>query len=128
MFRIKPLLAVVSLVLLFFSGCDLFSNKPEINVEQAIDDAVAWANATRLTVEVYYPESWGRSPQLGPLSSGSARRGFPFTVEFTVSAAHGFAGWRAYRTAGLGDKSQAALYAGEQRVTPETQGERIKNS
>jgi hypothetical protein len=30
-------------------------------------------------------------------------------VEFTVSAAYGFAGWRAYRTADLGGKGQAAL-------------------
>jgi hypothetical protein len=60
---------------------------------------------------VYYPESWGRSPQFGVLGSGSARQGFPFTVEFTVSAAYGFTEWRAYRTVELGDKSQDALDA-----------------
>jgi hypothetical protein len=65
----------------------------------------------RLTVEVYLPENWGRGPQFGTLPSDGVRQGFPFTVEFTVSAAYGFAGWRAYRTAGLGDKSQAALEA-----------------
>jgi hypothetical protein len=113
---------------LSFLGCDLLSNKSEIDVEQAIDDTVAWANAARLTVEVYYPESWGRSPQFGPLSSGSARQGFPFTVEFTVSAAYGFAGWRAYRTADLGDKSQAALNsaapltAAEAAISGDTEG------
>jgi hypothetical protein len=42
--------------------------------------------------EVYYPESWGRSPRFGQLNSGNARKGFPFTVEFTVSTAYGFAG------------------------------------
>jgi hypothetical protein len=101
--------AVIVLASLSFLGCDLLNNKPEIDLEQTIDDTVAWANAARLTVEVYYPESWGRSPQFGPLSSDNARQGFPFTVEFTVSAAYGFAGWRAYRTGDLGDKSQAAL-------------------
>jgi hypothetical protein len=50
------------------------------------------AGAAQLAVEVYYPES--RSPQYGVLSS--IRQGFPFTV----SAAYGFAGWLAYRTAG----------------------------
>jgi hypothetical protein len=91
------------------TGCDLFNNKPEIDVEQVMDEAIAYANAAQLTVEVYYPESWGRSPQFGPLSSDSARQGFPFTVEFTVSAAYGFSAWRAYRTGDLGNKGEAAL-------------------
>ncbi|MDR2136040.1 MAG: hypothetical protein LBO76_05430, partial [Treponema sp.] len=93
---------VLALVL---AGCDLLMNKPEALIEQAIDSAVAYANAPRLTVEVYYPESWGRSPQFGFLNSDVTRQGFPFTVEFTVSAIYGFTGWRAYRTADLGNKT-----------------------
>jgi hypothetical protein len=34
----------------------------------------------------------------------SVRLDFPFTVEFTVSAAYGFSEWRAYRTADLGSR------------------------
>jgi hypothetical protein len=60
-------------------------------------------------VEVYFPDYWGRSPQLGKLSG--VRQGFPFSVEFTVSESYAFTEWRAYRTAGLGDKSPAALEA-----------------
>ncbi|MDR1175298.1 MAG: hypothetical protein LBK83_07510 [Treponema sp.] len=94
-------------VCLAVAACDLLSNKPEIDLERAIDDAVAYANAARLTVEVSYPGDWGRSPQFGTLPSESVRQGFPFTVDFTVSAAYGFAGWRAYRTSDLHGTDQA---------------------
>jgi hypothetical protein len=69
------------------------NNKPEINVERAIDEAAAYANAARLTVEVYYPENWGRSPQFGPLGSGMMSRRFsiipgtiPFSPHFTLNS------------------------------------------
>jgi hypothetical protein len=109
---------VLSLTL---AGCDLLVNKPEIDMEQALDKGIAYANAARLTAEVYYPESWGRSPQFGPLNPDDVRQGFPFTVEFTVSAAYGFTEWRAYRTAELGNKNQAAL----ERAAPLTAAEAV---
>ncbi|MDR2110612.1 MAG: hypothetical protein LBP32_04825, partial [Spirochaetaceae bacterium] len=108
--RTAPLIGALFLSLVL-AGCDLFINKPEIDLEEALNTTISYANAARLTVEVYYPENWGRSPQFGPLNPDSARQGFPFTVEFSVSAAYGFAGWRAYRTSTLGNKSQAALAA-----------------
>ena len=48
----RPVLVVLFLAFLFFSGCDLLDNKPEIGLEETIDDAIAWANASRLTVRV----------------------------------------------------------------------------
>jgi hypothetical protein len=50
------------LVVLFLAVCDLLNNKPEIDLEKTMDAEIAYANAAQLTVEVYYPESWGRSP------------------------------------------------------------------
>jgi hypothetical protein len=76
----------------------LLSNKPEIDVEKAIDDAVAWANAERLAVTVEYLTEWGFSPQRGTGKAGDTRKGFAFTVEFTPSAAYGFEQWIALPT------------------------------
>jgi hypothetical protein len=44
---------------LVLTGCDLFLNKPENDLEKEIDEAVAWGNATRLDVLVDFPEGWG---------------------------------------------------------------------
>ena len=43
MSRIGLVLAVLSLVFLFFSNCDLLVNKPEIDLEKAMDMEIAWA-------------------------------------------------------------------------------------
>ncbi|MDR1315832.1 MAG: hypothetical protein LBK13_03065, partial [Spirochaetales bacterium] len=66
-----------------FSGCDLL-NAPEIDIGDHIDEAVAWANATRLTVRVEYPADWGSSnPAQGTITPArDIRRGFPFDLEF----------------------------------------------
>jgi hypothetical protein len=56
------LTAAIAAVLVFFSlgACDLLTNKLEIDVEKAMDEAVAYANAALLTVEVYYPRYGGQ--------------------------------------------------------------------
>jgi ABC-type proline/glycine betaine transport system permease subunit len=51
-FGTRPVLAVLFLAFLFFSGCDLLNNKPEIDVERAIDGVVAYANAPVIPVTV----------------------------------------------------------------------------
>jgi hypothetical protein len=89
-------------VFLVFSGCDLLNNKPEIDLERAIDETIAWANAERLTVSVAYLDTWGSSnPTKGTITSIDIRKGFPFDLEFSPSAAYAFLEWRAYRTAAL---------------------------
>jgi hypothetical protein len=95
-------LIVAALVLsLVLAGCDLLSNKPEIDLEKAMDEAIAYANAARLTVTVAVPDGWGFSPQQGTNRAGDTRRGFPFDVEFTPAPAYAFLEWRAYRTSVL---------------------------
>jgi hypothetical protein len=76
-----PVIGALALSLAL-AGCDLLNNKPETDLERTMDAKIAYANATRFSVEVYYPESWGRIPQFGVLPSGSARQGFPFTYEW----------------------------------------------
>jgi hypothetical protein len=47
--------ALLFLCAFVLTGCDLFLNKPETDLGKKIDNAVAWANAERLTVRVDYP-------------------------------------------------------------------------
>jgi hypothetical protein len=82
---------------LLFLGCDLLNNKPEIDLETAMDAEIAWANAARLTVTVEYSSDWGYSPQRGTGKAGDTRLGFAFTVEFTPAAEYGFERWIAVR-------------------------------
>ena len=35
--------------------CNLFNNLPETDLEKKMDEEIAWANAARLTVSVYFP-------------------------------------------------------------------------
>jgi formylglycine-generating enzyme required for sulfatase activity len=121
--------AALIVVSLSFFGCDLLSNKPEIDLEKAIDDTVAYANAARLTVAVAAPGGWGTSnPPAGMVTSIDIRQGYPFTVEFAPGAAYGFIEWRAYRTSVLDGlpgwtvnpeilDDAAALGGGEAEVT-----------
>ncbi|MDR0623656.1 MAG: hypothetical protein LBG10_04435, partial [Treponema sp.] len=95
---------LIAVVLIFFSfgACDLLINKPEIDLEKTMDAEIAWANAPRLTVGLSYPDEWGGSnPPRGTITSLDIRKGFPFDVEFTPSAAYSVLGWRAYRTSAL---------------------------
>jgi hypothetical protein len=89
--------AAFIVVSLLFLGCDLLNNKPEIDLETAMDAEVAWANAERLTVTVEYSSDWGYSPQRGTGKAGDTRLGFAFTVEFTPAAEYGFERWIAVR-------------------------------
>jgi hypothetical protein len=95
----ETLQAALIVASLSFFGCDLLNNKPEIDLEKAIDDTVAYANAARLTVTLAIPDGWGASNT--PVSTIDIRKGHGFNLEFSPSAAYSFAGWRAYRTAVL---------------------------
>jgi hypothetical protein len=52
--RFKPLFFTVAVTAFCLAAvsCDLFSNKPEIDLEEALDEAVRIANAPVLNVEV----------------------------------------------------------------------------
>jgi hypothetical protein len=101
----KPALPLPALFLLAalmalaaFSGCDLLNNKPEIDLEKALDDEIVWANAARLTVRMEYPADWGSSnPAQGTITPArDIRRGFPFDLEFNPGGIYSFFEWRAY--------------------------------
>jgi hypothetical protein len=94
---------ILSVMLFTFSGCDLFFNKPEMDMGRRIDDAVAYANAADIQVIV-------RSKNVeegisSPNGQVAAKQGYPITVQFAVSADYAFIEWEAvtnfsaYRTA-----------------------------
>jgi hypothetical protein len=86
-------LIIGALVLsLAVAGCDLLSNKPEIDVEQAIDDAVREANAPVINVEVSRTMA-GISNPIGSLAG--IKQGIPFRLNFSVNPNYGFIRWAA---------------------------------
>jgi hypothetical protein len=89
----------LTVVFIGLAGCDLL-NKPETDMGDLIDEAVAWANAARLTVSVDYIGEWGGSnPVRGTITPAmDIRKGYEFEIEFTPNAAYSFQGWRAYKT------------------------------
>ena len=52
----KPTIILIAACFLLIVSCELFNYLPENNLEKKMDDAVAWANADKLTVHVAYPE------------------------------------------------------------------------
>ena len=46
-------------------SCSLFNAPQQDDYFKKIDEEIAWANATRLTVNVAFPPEWGGSPQAG---------------------------------------------------------------
>jgi hypothetical protein len=83
----------VALVLcLILAGCDLLSDKPEIDVEKAIDDAVRIANAPVLNVEVDEGGMGTASPR-GTLSG--IKQGVPFQLNYQTGGNYPFYGWQA---------------------------------
>jgi hypothetical protein len=77
---------------LILAGCDLLSNKPEIDVEKAIDDAVRIANAPVLNVEVDEGGMGTASPR-GTLSG--IKQGVPFQLNYQTGGNYPFYGWQA---------------------------------
>ena len=62
------------LCLLLFVSCSLFNNIEETDIEKKMDEAIAWAKAPKLTVQLAFPSKWGFSnPQQGTLTSVSWR-------------------------------------------------------
>ncbi|MDR0624309.1 MAG: hypothetical protein LBG10_07745 [Treponema sp.] len=93
---------VLSLV---WGGCDLLSNKPEIDVEKAIDNAVWIANAPVLNVEVDEGGMGTASPR-GILSG--IKQGVPFQLNYQVNSSYPYYGWQA-RLEGSGGGSPYIL-------------------
>ena len=82
----------LGLVSLGFLACDNFITESQVKKE--IEDAIAYANSSNITVTV--------SPLnnlQGQVTTGSvviAKIGYPFTVNFVVDDAYTFGGWAAY--------------------------------
>jgi hypothetical protein len=86
-----PMTALV--MLMAFSGCDLFNNKPEIDLEKKMDDAVAWANAP--WVPIYINEGGlGTANPRGTLNT-TVKKGYSFTLNFAPNSEYPFKGWQA---------------------------------
>ncbi|MDR1419060.1 MAG: hypothetical protein LBI86_01680 [Treponema sp.] len=73
-------------------SCDLLSNKSEIDVERAIDEAVRIANAPVINVEVARTIA-GISNPAGSLAG--IKQGVPFRINFSVNPNYGFIHWAA---------------------------------
>jgi hypothetical protein len=86
---------VIGVVVLSFAllSCDLLNNKPEIDLEEAIDAEVQIANAPVINVEVVRTMA-GISNPIGNLDG--IKQGVPFKVNFAVNPNFGFLGWKAF--------------------------------
>ena len=105
----------------------MFNNLPETNLEKKMDEAVAWANAPRLTVTVAYPLEWGFSPQSGQNQCRDnnrpneiPRRGYPFAVQFDPNVVYGDARWEAYLTGDL--PADSSWYISSSSITETLKG------
>ena len=102
-----PLFFLFAICSLLFVSCNLFSVPADPNYFDKIDEEIAWANAAKLTVTLVNPLEWGSSPQAGTGACRDDKRdaaprvAYPFTLQFTPSAAYGDAQWRAYKTSDL---------------------------
>jgi hypothetical protein len=79
--------------LLLFGACDLLNNKPEIDLEQAMDAEVAWANAPYVPVRVEEGSLGTASPR-GTLDA-SVKLGYSFLVNYAPKSEYPFRGWQA---------------------------------
>jgi hypothetical protein len=107
----------VVFALLFSAGCDLLNNKPEIDVERAIDGAVAYANAAILPVTVDEGGMGTASPR-GTLTG--IKQGVPFTLNYSSFAEYGFLGWEAVLASAPGTKLNADKVEFDPADKPET--------
>ncbi|MDR1100469.1 MAG: hypothetical protein LBL28_08325, partial [Treponema sp.] len=93
----KPALPLPTLFFLAalaaFSGCDLLNNKPEIDLEKAIDDEIAWANAPFVPVRVEEGGLGTASPR-GALDT-AVKQGYSFSVNYVPKTEYPFRGWQA---------------------------------
>ncbi|MDR1222275.1 MAG: class II glutamine amidotransferase, partial [Tannerella sp.] len=76
-----------------FSGCDLLNNKPEIDLEKALDDEIAWANAPFVPVRVEEGGLGTASPR-GALDT-AVKQGYFFSVNYVPKTEYPFRGWQA---------------------------------
>jgi hypothetical protein len=79
--------------LLFFAGCDLLNNKPDIDLEQTMDAKIAWANAPYVPVRVEEGGLGTASPR-GVLDA-SVKLGYSFPVNYVPKSEYPFRGWQA---------------------------------
>ncbi|MDR2739156.1 MAG: hypothetical protein LBB68_04925 [Treponema sp.] len=87
-FGLAPAAAVFAVF--FMGACDLLSNKPDIDVEKAVDGAVRIANAPVLKVEV----DEGGMGTAGPRGTLSViKQGVPFQLNYQANSAYPFYGW-----------------------------------
>ena len=92
--KVHSLIKVVfiGLLSLGFIACDNFITESQVKKE--IEDAIAYANSSNITVTVSPLNNLH-----GQVTTGSvviAKIGYPFTVNFVVDDAYTFGGWAAY--------------------------------
>jgi hypothetical protein len=75
-----------------FTGCDLFGNKQEIDLEAAIDEKIKYANAPIIHVEVQENGTGTANPR-GAVQN--VKYEYPFRLVFNPYNDYGFLGWRA---------------------------------
>ncbi|GHV95574.1 hypothetical protein AGMMS50293_18940 [Spirochaetia bacterium] len=80
-----------AVVLLLLTACELFNNKPEVDLLKDVDDKIAYANAPFATISFgIIPGSLSAAPTEAPRQ----KVGYPFTVQATANSGYGFSGWR----------------------------------
>jgi hypothetical protein len=89
-----PRAALTALVFSFaLAGCDLLNNKPEVDVEKAMDREIAWANAPYVPVRVEEGGLGTASPR-GALDE-AVKLGYSFSVNYVPKSEYPFRGWQA---------------------------------
>ena len=92
--------SLLTVLCYLLSSCGLFNNMPEVDLEKKMDEAIAWANAAKLTITMAAPQGWINSsnPPAGTITTIDIRQGFAFSVECDPSAGYGFEQWLAFYT------------------------------
>lgn len=88
----STLIGALLLFITMAASCELFSEKPDIDVESAIDAKVKEANAAVINVEVQEGGTGIASPNGNLLG---IKLGVPFKLTFTSFNDFGFLGWQA---------------------------------
>jgi hypothetical protein len=108
---VSAVLAVSFPVFLFFCGCDLLLNKPEIDLENTMDAKIALANAPYVPVRIEEGGLGTASPR-GALDT-AVKLGYSFLLNYVPKSEYPFRGWQAKLEGGAGFLA-ARTVAGEE--------------
>jgi formylglycine-generating enzyme required for sulfatase activity len=77
------------------TGCDLFNNKPEIDVEEVMDETIWQANAPQLTVRMDYKPEEGSGNYPNGVITPNPKQKIAFHISFTPNEDYEFIRWQA---------------------------------